>query len=159
VSCTCASSPPSTTVRSGSGWSVSSTGRRHARSCSNSWRRWPRPAWVDWPAHPGYRPAHEEGHGRQALVAIFTDGEGLAQRLDNPRSRLVTERLLRSLRRWPRLCFVDCAATGARLGPLLEPYGLETIALAELPYWLGGVALPAQTPATRGTDVYGDARA
>jgi hypothetical protein len=70
---------------------------------------------VDWPEQTGYRPAHEEGHGRQALVAIFTDGEGLARRLDNPLSRSATERLLRSLRQWPHLCFVECATTEARL--------------------------------------------
>ena len=94
---------------------------------------------VDWPEQTGYRPAHEEGHGRQALVAIFTDGEGLARRLDNPLSRPAVERLLRNLRRWPHLCFVECATTNARLEPLLAPYGLETITLAELPHWLGGI--------------------
>jgi len=72
-------------------------------------------------------------------VIIFSDGEGLARRLDNPLYRYATERLLRDLRRWPRLCFIDCSPTSARLAPLLAPYGLETIALADLPYWLGGV--------------------
>jgi hypothetical protein len=52
---------------------------------------------VDWPGQPIYRPMHEEGHGRQALVAIFSDGEGLAHRLDNPLYRYTTERLLRDL--------------------------------------------------------------
>jgi hypothetical protein len=36
---------------------------------------------IDWPEQNGYRPDHEEGYGRQALVAILTDGEGLANRL------------------------------------------------------------------------------
>ena len=113
---------------------------------------------VDWPEQTGYRPAHEEGHGRQALVAIFTDGEGLARRLDNPLSRPAVERLLRNLRRWPRLCFVECATTDARLEPLLAPYGLETITLADLPHWLGGMEPRAGTEAPPGADVYGDAR-
>ena len=114
---------------------------------------------VDWPAQPGYRPAHEEGQGRQALVAIFSDGEGLARQLDNPLYRQPTERLLRGLQRWPRLCFVDCSTTGARLAALLAPYGLETIALADLPYWLGGMERRAQTTSLPGSAFYGDARA
>lgn len=56
------------------------------------------PTRVDWPGQPGYRPAHEEGVGRQAVVAIFSDGLGLQQRLDHPLSRVATARLLRSLR-------------------------------------------------------------
>ena len=108
---------------------------------------------VDWPAQPGYRPAHEEGQGRQALVAIFSDGEGLARQLDNPLYRQPTERLLRGLQRWPRLCFVDCSTTGARLAALLAPYGLETIALADLPYWLGGMERRPQTTAVTGERV------
>jgi formylglycine-generating enzyme required for sulfatase activity len=113
---------------------------------------------VDWPEQTGYRPAHEEGHGRQALVAIFTDGEGLVHRLENPLSRPATERLLRSLRQWPHLCLVECATTDARLEPLLAPYGLETITLAELPHWLGGMEPRTETEVQRDADVYGDAR-
>jgi formylglycine-generating enzyme required for sulfatase activity len=113
---------------------------------------------IDWPEQTGYRPTHEEGPGRQALVAIFTDGEGLAHRLDNPLSHQATERLLRSLRRWPRLCFVECATTGARLAPLLAPYGLETITLTELPHWLGGIETREPLAAPLGADLYGDAR-
>jgi hypothetical protein len=91
-------------------------------------------------------------------VAIFTDGEGLARRLENPLSRPATERLLRSLRRWPHLCFVECATTNARLEPLLASYGLETIPLADLPHWLGGIEPRVGTEVPRGIDVYGDAR-
>ena len=113
---------------------------------------------VDWPEQTGYRPAHEEGHGGQAMVAILTDGEGLARRLENPLSRPAAERLLRNLRRWPHLCFVDCMTTDARLEALLAPYGLETITLAELPRWLGGIEPRVETEVPRGADVYGDAR-
>ena len=83
---------------------------------------------VDWPEQHGYRPVYEEGSGRQALVAIFSDGEGLAQRLNNPLYSPATARLLRDLRHWPRLCFVDCSPAGDRLAPLLAPFGLEVMA-------------------------------
>lgn len=59
---------------------------------------------IDWPEQRGYRPDHEEGYGRQALVAILTDGEGLANRLESARDQQTAERLLRHLRHWPRLC-------------------------------------------------------
>jgi formylglycine-generating enzyme required for sulfatase activity len=113
---------------------------------------------VDWPEQHGYRPIHEEGHGRQALVAIFSDGEGLAHRLNNPLYRPATARLLRDLRRWPRLCFVDCSPSGARLAPLLEEFKIEVIALQEVSHWLGGVesGLPSVTPL--GAELHGEAR-
>ncbi len=112
---------------------------------------------VDWPAQAGYRPEHEEGHGRQAVVAILSNGEGRAQRLHHPLSRAATERLLRHLQHWPRLCFVDCSADGVSLRALLEPYRLETVALAAVPAWLGGVALPELALVRQA--LYGDERA
>ncbi|MGE3541778.1 MAG: SUMF1/EgtB/PvdO family nonheme iron enzyme [Candidatus Tectimicrobiota bacterium] len=115
------------------------------------------PERVDWPTQPGYRPEHEEGHGRQAVVAILTDGAGLSQRLQHPLSRVATERLLRALQHWPRLCFVDCAAAGAHLQAVLAPYRLETIALEALPRWLGG--LVGQAPVVARQALQGEARA
>jgi formylglycine-generating enzyme required for sulfatase activity len=112
---------------------------------------------IDWPAQAGYMPEHEEGHGRQAVVAIFIHGEGLAQRLAHPLTRFATERLLRDFQHWPRLCFVDCSADGASLRALLEPYRLTTIALAEVPAWLGGVTGWEQVGG--GQALYGDERA
>ncbi len=117
------------------------------------------PLRVDWPGQPGYRPEVQEGQGRQALVAIFSDGEGLARRLGNLLYVGATRRLLRGLRRWPRLCFVDCSAAGNRLAPLLASFGLEVIALEQLPYWLGGVDTPARSAAPWGLALQGDARA
>ena len=113
---------------------------------------------IDWPEQSGYQPHHEEGHGRQALVAILTDGEGLVQRLGNPRHQLATERLLRHLRHWPRLCFIDCSASGARLAAALDKYGLETIALEALPQWLGGTVTQTPAAAGLGEAFYGDER-
>ena len=113
---------------------------------------------VDWPEQHGYRPVYEEGSGRQALVAIFSDGEGLAQRLNNPLYSPATTRLLRDLRHWPRLCFVDCSPAGDRLAPLLAPFGLEVIALEAVSHWLGGVATGLPSAAPLGAALYGDAR-
>lgn len=113
---------------------------------------------IDWLEQSGYRPDHEEGHGRQALVVILTDGEGLAHRLGNARHQLATERLLRHLRHWPRLCFVDCSTSGTRLASLLNQYGIETIALEALPQWLGGTVTRTQTTASLGDAFYGDER-
>jgi hypothetical protein len=108
------------------------------------------PRWVDWPGQPGYRPETQEGQGRQALVAVLTDGEGLVRRLDNLLYAGPTQRLLNSLRLWPRLCFVDCSTRGNRLAPRLAPYGLDVIALEQLPVWLGGVDAPAHRNAQSG---------
>jgi formylglycine-generating enzyme required for sulfatase activity len=113
---------------------------------------------VDWPEQHGYRPVYEEGSGRQALVAIFSDGEGLAQRLNNPLYHPATARLLRDLRHWPRLCFVDCSPAGDRLAPLLAPFGLEVMALEAVSHWLGGVATGLPSPVPLGSALYGDAR-
>lgn len=112
---------------------------------------------VDWPEQHGYRPVYEEGSGRQALVAIFSDGEGLAQRLTNPLYGPVTTRLLRDLRHWPRLCFVDCSPSGDRVAPLLAPFGLEVIALEEVSHWLGGITTGLPGAAPLGAALYGDA--
>src|SRR5215510_11795091 len=113
---------------------------------------------VDWPEQHGYRPVYEEGSGRQALVAIFSDGEGLAQRLNNPLYHPAITRLLRDLRHWPRLCFVDCSPSGDRLVPLLAPFGLEIMALEEVSRWLGGIATGLPSAAPLGSALYGDAR-
>ena len=113
---------------------------------------------LDWPEQPAYQPEHEEGAGRQALVVICTDGVGLEQRLTLQRSQRDTERLLRSLQRWPRLCFVDCGTPGGRLAAVLEPYGLDTIALEDLPAWLGGVVRPAPEDSAPDPGLYGAAR-
>ena len=113
---------------------------------------------VDWPEQHGYRPVYEEGSGRQALVAIFSDGEGLAQWLTNPQYHPATTRLLRDLRHWPRLCFVDCSPSGDRLAPLLAGLGLEVIALEAVSHWLGGIAAGMPGAAPLGSALYGDAR-
>lgn len=113
---------------------------------------------IDWPEQSGYRPDHEDGHGRQTLVAIFTDGEGLANRLGSARHQLATERLLRHLRLWPRLCVVDCSESGTRLETLLGKYGIETIALQDLPQWLGGTVTRTQAATPLGQAFYGDER-
>ena len=67
--------------------------------------------------------------------------------------RPATTRLLRDLRHWPRLCFVDCSPSGDRLAPLLAPFGLEVMALEEVSHWLGGIAtgLPGAAPLGAGT--------
>ncbi len=113
---------------------------------------------IDWPEQNGYRPEHEEGHGRQALVAILTDGEGLFNRLVSARHQLATERLLRDLRHWPWLCVVDCSESGTRLEVLLGKYGIETIGLQDLPQWLGGTVTRTPSAAPLGRAFYGDER-
>ncbi|HEY7494591.1 MAG TPA: hypothetical protein VIH59_26265, partial [Candidatus Tectomicrobia bacterium] len=113
---------------------------------------------IDWLEQHGYRPVYEEGHGRQALVAIFSDGEGLAQRLTKPLYGPATTRLLRDLRHWPRLCFVDCSLSGDRLAPLLATFGLEVITLEAVSHWLGGLAAGLPSAAPLGSALYGDAR-
>ncbi|MFO1432959.1 MAG: SUMF1/EgtB/PvdO family nonheme iron enzyme [Candidatus Competibacteraceae bacterium] len=115
---------------------------------------------VDWPAQPGYRPVAEEGQGRQALVVIFSDGAGLRRQLEHPLHREETRRLLGSLQRWPRLCWVDCSPQGDQLSALFvaQRVSLEVVALAQLPAWLGGVTADAPVAAPQDDALYGDAR-
>ncbi len=115
---------------------------------------------VDWPAQPGYHPVAEEGQGRQALVAIFSDGAGLRRQLDHPLQREKTRRLLGSLQRWPRLCWVDCSPQGDQLSALFaaQRLSLEVVALAQLPAWLGGVTADAPVAVPQDDSLFGDAR-
>ncbi|MBL8398183.1 MAG: hypothetical protein JNL84_08580, partial [Candidatus Accumulibacter sp.] len=97
------------------------------------------PLQVDWPAQAGYRPLAEEGAGRQAQVAIFTDGTGLRRRLEHPRHSEETRRLLAAFEHWPRLCFVDCSPDGKQLAALFAARRLRltAVALPQLADWLG----------------------
>ena len=113
---------------------------------------------VDWPQQSGYQPVAEEGQGLQALVAIFTDGAGLARQLENPLTQYRTERLLTSLRHWPKLCFVDCAVGNSQLAALLEPYRLTVVSLQQLPQWLGGMELTPTMAKPLGDELLGDHR-
>ena len=115
------------------------------------------PERIDWPHQTGYRPLVEEGQGRQSLVAIFTDGEGLANRLLDAREQKAVERLLRSLKRWPRLCFVDCGLQDQRLAGLLEKYAIEVIQLDQLAQWLGGIETTQEPAQPLGDKLYGEA--
>ncbi|MCC2868225.1 MAG: formylglycine-generating enzyme family protein [Candidatus Accumulibacter phosphatis] len=100
------------------------------------------PGRVDWPGQPACRPVAEEGHGRQAQVAIFSDGAGLRRQLEHPLHRDETRRLLVSLQHWPRLCFVDCSPDGEQLAALFAArrLRLEVVPLPRLADWLGAVA-------------------
>jgi len=73
------------------------------------------------------------------MVALLTDGAGLARALEAPlHSRRVT-RLLRQLRLWPHLVLVDFGPPG-RLARRLRPFGLAVIPPQALAGWLGGQA-------------------
>ncbi len=96
---------------------------------------------VDDAHQRGYQPVHEEGSGREAIVAIFCDGEGLGRQLEHPLQQQRAHRLLRSLQHWPKLCFVDCSAQGRCLEELFKRhhFRLEVITRDQLPTWLGGL--------------------
>ena len=95
------------------------------------------PERVWWRRDDRFEPARMEGHRQHALVAVLTDGTGLARALDAPLQRRRTARLLRQLRLWSRLVLVDFGPPG-RLARRLRPFGLRVLAPAELPAWLGG---------------------
>jgi len=136
-----------TSARSGSGSTASSTSQRHGRPWSSSLQHWLQPAWrpirglftdvpdrVNWPGQQSINRCTKRGMA-VSTGGDLSDGESWPS-ARYPLYRYATERLLRDLRRWPRLCFVDCSPTSARLAPLLAPYGLETIALVDLPHCL-----------------------
>ncbi len=111
------------------------------------------------PAHP----ADLATEAREALVAVFTDGRGLAAALHAGGERAARARgALRTLGAWPRACLVDCAGESLDLPGLVRGLGLprgqtpECIAPADLPAWLaerrGHGRAPARPPAVATAD-------
>jgi len=81
---------------------------------------------------------------RQALVALFSDGVGIAQALERTDSDPAAElqRILRELRTWPRLRLVDFSPAELDLPALAERRGLACITPDRLPAWLAERAPP-----------------
>ena len=118
----------------------------------------PDPVWLDLDpsGRRGARPTPASpldlgGEARGALVAILTDGRGLAAALRAGGERAARlHRCLRALGTWPRCCLVDCAGDTLDLPRLLQGLGLPKgqdltcIAPGDLPAWL------AERPATGG---------
>ena len=79
-----------------------------------------------------------ETPARQALVAVFTDGEGLVRALEAPDrdSAPRLQVLLRELRTWPRLCLVDFSGPEIDLPGIARRLGLPCVGPAALPRWL-----------------------
>ncbi len=117
------------------------------------------PEWVRWREGQEFSPLVLEGHRQSALVAVLTDGAGLAMAHQSELERGSLNRLLRGLADWPQLAFVDCGRGRHGLTPLLQPYGLRCIGPEDLPVFLGaGEARPVIAP--QGDDrLLGDARA
>ncbi len=117
------------------------------------------PEWVRWREGQEFSPLVLEGHRQSALVAVLTDGAGLAMANQSELERSSLNRLLRGLADWPQLAFVDCGRGRHGLAPLLQPYNLRCIAPEDLPAFLGaGEARPITAP--QGDDrLLGDARA
>ncbi|MCP3972699.1 MAG: formylglycine-generating enzyme family protein, partial [Rhodobacteraceae bacterium] len=91
------------------------------------------------------------------MVALLTDGNGLDHALSATLERRYVEQLLRQLRLWPHLVFVDFGRDG-RLSRLLRPYGLKAILPQELAAWLGGQETGGQASFTAPKQLQGDLR-
>ena len=65
------------------------------------------PDLIRWPEGQTFSPLVLEGHRQSALVAILTDGHGIAIANDSARDHGVLVNLLRCLAEWPRLSVVD----------------------------------------------------
>jgi hypothetical protein len=95
------------------------------------------PHQVCWGQGDCIEPLMIEGHQRTAMVAILTDGEGLALALGSGQDRQRTVALLNGLRHWPHLTLVDFSGQG-RVHALARDHGLCAIGPDALPAWLGG---------------------
>ncbi len=74
---------------------------------------------------------------REALVAIFTDGRGLASALESDPARAAgARRLLQELKSWPRCCLVDCSGSDLDLARLAKTFKLECIRPEQLTAWI-----------------------
>ncbi len=105
------------------------------------------PRRVCWSGDDCIQPLLIDGHQRNAMVAVLTDGEGLVLALESGLERRRTRGLLAGLRHWPRLVFVDFSATG-RVAGLVAPFGLACIRPEELHRWLGGETVFAASAAS-----------
>ena len=102
------------------------------------------------------QPINEERFGRDAIVAVFCDGEGLERQLSHPLYSEQIDALLRSLCLWPRLCFVDCSLNANRLPKLLKNYPLNIIKLDQLSKWLGSLSEIKFSKSEHNTMIYSD---
>jgi hypothetical protein len=105
------------------------------------------PEVVRWREGQELSPSVVEGHRQSALVAVLTDGAGLALMEQSALRRARSRALLRCLGEWPRLAFVDFGHGRHRLSRRLRPYGVACIAPGALPAFLGeGQVGPAPVP-------------
>ncbi len=93
-----------------------------------------------------------EGMRGGAIVAVFTDGRGIARALAGNRRRR-TERLLKELAEWPHLAFVDVGHEHdderVDLAATLETYGLRVLRPAALLDFLAGRPIEEKRPAAQ----------
>ncbi len=96
------------------------------------------PVKLRFATHEHASPFDLDAAARQALVALFTDGTGIAHTLDGTDSdrKAELERVLRELRTWPRLCLVDFSPPELDLPHLAARLGLACVAPDRLPAWL-----------------------
>jgi formylglycine-generating enzyme required for sulfatase activity len=117
------------------------------------------PERVRWREGQVFSPLVLEGHRQSALVAVLTDGGGMAIASQSELDRRPLIRLLQSFTEWPQLAFVDFGRGRYGLATLLQTYGLRCIAPEGLPAFLG--AGEAKPVSSRGADtrLLGDLRA
>jgi len=116
---------------------------------------------VCWSGDDCIRPLMIDGHQRNAMVAVLTDGEGLALALESDLEGRRARGLLAGLRHWPQLVFVDFsdASTAAgRVTGLVAPFGLACIRPEALHHWLGGETVFAAAAGGVGPGLVGDER-
>ena len=77
-----------------------------------------------------------------ALVAILTDGRGLARHYAADDRRKGLDALLRNLSNWPDLAFVDFATGPSELAAILRKHAVARIKPPELAAFLGGGEAP-----------------
>ncbi|MEM7200626.1 MAG: formylglycine-generating enzyme family protein [Planctomycetota bacterium] len=94
--------------------------------------------------HSRTSPLALEGQRDGAIVAVVTDGSGLAARLDDGRTERRTRDLLRGLATWPRLALVTPGATTGATEHIGATYGLEVVELERIGDFLG--ASPSTGP-------------
>ncbi len=92
---------------------------------------------ICWQEGQEFSPLILEGHRQSALVAILSDGAGLALARDSALDRGLLDTLLQGLAEWPQLVFVDFGRGVHCLASLLARYKLRCIAPEALPAFLG----------------------
>lgn len=111
---------------------------------------------VRWDSGQEFSPLALEGHRQSAVVVLLTDGYGMRLVAESELDQTTLATVLLAFTEWPRLVFVDVSEGEHGLAARLEPYGLQCIALGQLPAFLGTIPVSPVSKRRADAALHGD---